>query len=91
MKVILGFILIVCLVIMLSFSMTYGQDKKEPSKQDTIKIELKDWQKQHITELQAPIQKLVQEYIEAIISTIADPKKVRYGMDDKGRIIIIQQ
>lgn len=67
----------------------FGQKKEEKS--DTIKINLTEWQRQHIEELQSPIRKLIQEYLEAIISTVADPKKVRYGVDDKGRIIIIKQ
>lgn len=73
------------------FAFGQKQEVKQPVKTDTIKIALTEWQRQHIEELQAPSRKLVQEYLEAIISTVADPKKVRYGVDEKGRIIIIKQ
>lgn len=79
------------LTLLLLFVTCFAFGQKKEEKNDTIKINLTEWQRQHIDELQAPSRKLVQEYLEAIISTVADPKKVRYGVDDKGRIIIIKQ
>lgn len=81
----------ILLLFVTCFAFGQKQEVKQSIKTDTIKIVLTEWQRQHIEELQAPSSKLVHEYLEAIISTVADPKKVRYGIDDKGRIIIIKQ
>ena len=65
----------------------------QEQKQDTIKVELKPWQVEQINKVSEKIKELEEVralYIEAIISTIVDPKKVRYGFNKKGELIIIK-
>lgn len=71
----------------------FTQSKKEVPLQVLTKldsIELKDWQKEQLQLIQNKVQELQQAhaiYIEAIISTKYDPKKLKYKISN-GKIIL---